>query len=115
MNCLACDVAEEHAHCPECLAILDDPTGFCPNVRALTQRMPRADAEADAETLRVVAISARETKTGRAAIAALRSASQNGYDACAWTRSDDPDVAAHHAIEAARAAFRAVPALRDEW
>lgn len=101
MNCLACDaVTDEHAHCSECLAILDDPSGFCPNQRAVTQRMPITDALVDAETLR------------RNGSFVMWDAGLYGEQAARYIHAD-ADVAAGAARRAARAAFSGVPELRS--
>jgi len=72
----------------------------CLGAGRISDRMPVADALADAETLRVVGMNAGPLPTVR------------WLYVLSWTLPQFPDwKTAHHA---ARAAFRAVPGLREE-
>ena len=81
----------------------------CAGKRRISDRMPAADALADAETLRRVwtrRVRAR-TLVGRAA--------ERGLDVVRmrpWLGDEAVSLAGRFATEAARAAFRAVPGLR---
>lgn len=94
----------------------DDPTGFCPEERAVTQPMPLADAVADAETLRQnVPVWSEQTlvRKEHEVHADLWLAGWQGSRSCVPSSEiSTPDLAAACARIAAHAAFRAVPELR---
>jgi hypothetical protein len=93
------------------------PTGACAHPDGVGHegshyRMPQAvrEALADAETLRMAALTLR--RTDQPTRHRLTAAWQFGYYAKTWMDSDDADAAAYYAATAAHAAFLACPDLR---
>jgi hypothetical protein len=89
-------------------------TALCPvclGSGRISDRMPVADALADAETLRALMIDA-EHASGR--LSDVKLAQEAGNDAEAWSAYERDALAYVYASNAARAAFRAVPGLRGD-
>jgi len=76
----------------------------------ISDRMPAADAMADAETLRPLSVDSDHTQLH---VADAKLAQEYGNDAAAWMAHESADLAATYATVAARAALRAVPGLRS--